>query len=108
VAEGAPRDFWEAIQLWHIATNMIIIESNGTRDLWTIRPLFYPFYKADIEAGRLSRLMQELIEHAFLKMHQLRKIRDKTAIVFPAAPSWAGPPWMWAAWTKTATISQTT
>ena len=29
VAEGVPNDIWEAMQLWHIATNMIIIEANG-------------------------------------------------------------------------------
>ena len=25
----SPRTFWEAIQLYHIATNIILIESNG-------------------------------------------------------------------------------
>ncbi len=92
VAEGAPRDFWEAIQLWHIATNMIIIESNGHSVTYgRFDRLFYPFYKADIEAGRFQReFMQELIEHAFLKMHQLRKIRDKTAIVFSSGTIMGG------------------
>jgi formate C-acetyltransferase len=84
VAEGAPRDFWEAIQLWHIATNMIIIESNGHSVTYgRFDKLFWPFYEKDLKTGRLDRaFMQELIEMAFLKMHQLCKIRDKLAIVF--------------------------
>lgn len=92
VAEGAPRDFWEAIQLWHIATNMIIIESNGHSVTYgRFDKLFYPFYKRDIETGRLSRaFMQELIEAAFLKMHQLCKIRDKLAVAFSSGTIMGG------------------
>ncbi len=92
VAEGTPRDFWEAIQLWHIATNMIIIESNGHSVTYgRFDRLFYPFYKADIESGRLTReFMQELIEHAFLKMHELRKIRDTNAIIFSSGTFMGG------------------
>ncbi|MCL2227256.1 MAG: pyruvate formate lyase family protein, partial [Oscillospiraceae bacterium] len=92
VAEGAPRDFWEAIQLWHVATNMIIIETNGHSVTYgRFDKLFYPFYKADIERGALTReFMQELIEHSFLKMHELRKIRDKNAIVFSSGTIMGG------------------
>ena len=92
VALGAPRDFWEAIQLWHIATNMIIVETNGhSVSYGRFDKLFYPFYKADIENGTLTReFMQELIEHGFLKMHELRKIRDKNAIVFSSGTIMGG------------------
>ncbi len=92
VAEGAPRDFWEAIQLWHIATNMIIIETNGHSVTYgRFDRLFYPFYKADVEAGRLKReFMQELIEHSFIKMHELRKIRDIHAITFSSGTIMGG------------------
>jgi formate C-acetyltransferase len=92
VAENAPRDFWEAIQLWHIATNMIIIESNGHSVTYgRFDKLFYPFYKNDIETGNLTRpFMQELIEMSFLKMHQLCKIRDKLAIVFSSGTIMGG------------------
>ena len=92
VAENPPRDFWEAIQLWHIATNMIIIESNGHSVTYgRFDQLFYPFYKKDIETGNLSReLMQELIEHAFVKMHELRKIRDTGAIIFSSGTIMGG------------------
>lgn len=92
VAENPPRDFWEAIQLWHIATNMIIIESNGHSVTYgRFDQLFYPFYKADTENGHLTReFMQELIEHSFLKMHQLRKIRDTSAITFSSGTIMGG------------------
>ncbi|MDR2665276.1 MAG: formate C-acetyltransferase/glycerol dehydratase family glycyl radical enzyme [Oscillospiraceae bacterium] len=92
VAEGAPRDFWEAIQLWHIATNMIIIETSGHSVTYgRFDRLFYPFYRRDIDSGALTReFMQELIEHAFLKMHELRKIRDKNAIYFSSGTIMGG------------------
>ena len=92
VAEGAPRDFWEAIQLWHIATNMIIIETNGHSVTYgRFDKLFHHFYKNDIKNGTLTReLMQELIEHSFLKIHELRKIRDKNAIKFSSGTIMGG------------------
>ena len=92
VSENPPRDFWEAIQLWHLATNMIIIESNGHSVTYgRFDQLFYPFYKKDIESGALCReQMQELIEHAFVKMHQLRKIRDTSAIIFSSGTIMGG------------------
>ena len=92
VAEGSPRDFWEAIQLWHIATNMIIIESNGHSVTYgRFDQLFRDFYERDIDSGALSReQMQELIELSFLKIHELCKIRDKTAIVFSSGTIMGG------------------
>jgi len=92
VAEGAPRDFWEAIQLYHIATNMIIIESNGHSVTYgRFDKLFTPFYTRDTAAGTLTReQMQELIECFFIKMHQLRKIRDTYAITFSSGTIMGG------------------
>ena len=92
VSEEPPRDFWEAIQLWHLATNMIIIESNGHSVTYgRFDQLFRPFYERDTAAGTLTReQMQELIEHAFVKMHQLRKIRDTSAIIFSSGTIMGG------------------
>jgi formate C-acetyltransferase len=92
VSEGPARNFWEAIQLWHIATNMIIIESNGHSITYgRFDQLFYPYYKADIEEGRFTReFMQELIEHSFVKIHQLRKLREKIAIIFASGTIMGG------------------
>ncbi len=92
VAEGVPRDFWEAIQLYHIATNMIIIESNGHSVTYgRFDQLFTPFYDNDIKNSTLSRAqMQELIEVFFIKIHQLRKIRDTYAITFSSGTIMGG------------------
>jgi len=92
VAESAPRDFWEAIQLWHIATNMIIIETNGHSVTYgRFDKLFHKFYEQDTATGTLAReQIQELIELSFLKMHELCKIRDKTAIVFSSGTIMGG------------------
>jgi formate C-acetyltransferase len=92
VAMGPARDFWEAIQLWHIATNMIIIESNGHSVTYgRFDKIFYPYYKKSIEKGLLTReFMQELIEHSFCKMHELRKIRDTMAITFSSGTIMGG------------------
>ena len=92
VATEPPRDFWEAIQLWHIATNMIIIETNGHSVTYgRFDVLFLPFYQNDVRSGTLTReFMQELIEHSFLKMHQLRKIRDTHAIKFSSGTIMGG------------------
>jgi pyruvate formate-lyase/glycerol dehydratase family glycyl radical enzyme len=92
VAEGPARDFWEAIQLWYIATNMIIIETNGHSVTYgRFDQVFYPYYEKDIEKGTFDReFIQELIEMSFLKIHELCKIRDKTAIVFSSGTLMGG------------------
>jgi pyruvate formate-lyase/glycerol dehydratase family glycyl radical enzyme len=92
IAEGPARDFWEAIQLWQIATNMIIIETNGHSVTYgRFDQIFYPYYERDIEKGTFKReFIQELIEMSFLKIHELCKIRDKTAIVFSSGTLMGG------------------
>ena len=92
VAENPPRDFWEAIQLYHIATNMIIIESNGHSVTYgRFDVLFTRFYENDVRKGTLTRAqMQELIELFFIKMHQLRKIRDTYAVTFSSGTIMGG------------------
>ncbi|HBC92443.1 MAG TPA: formate C-acetyltransferase/glycerol dehydratase family glycyl radical enzyme [Pelotomaculum sp.] len=78
VSENPPRTFWEAIQLYNIATNIILLESNGHSITYgRFDQLFYPFYKNDIDNKTTTReFVQELIENFFIKIHQLNKIRD--------------------------------
>ncbi len=92
VAEGTPRDFWEALQLYHMAYNMIIIETNGHSNTYgRFDVLFTRFYENDVKNGTLTReQMQELIECFFVKMHQLRKIRDTYAITFSSGTIMGG------------------
>jgi formate C-acetyltransferase len=92
IAEGAPRDYWQAVQLWQFASMLIIMESNGHSITYgRFDDLFIDFYKKDIETGKHSReFMQELIELSFLKIHQLRKIRDTLAITFASGTMMGG------------------
>ena len=92
VAEGPARDFWEAIQLWHIATNMIIIESNGHSVTYgRFDKIFWPYYKKSVDSGIMTREQcQELIEHSFCLMHSLCKIRDTMAITFSSGTIMGG------------------
>ena len=92
ISEGAPLDFWQAVQLWQFASTLIIIESNGHSITYgRFDDLFIDFYKKDIETGKHSReFMQELIELSFLKIHQLRKIRDTHQIRFASGTMMGG------------------
>jgi pyruvate formate-lyase/glycerol dehydratase family glycyl radical enzyme len=92
VSENPPRDFWEAIQLWYLATNLILIEANGHSVTYgRFDQLMYPFYKNDIEQGTLTReFMQELIECSFIKMDHLSKIRDKIGTEIASGIGWGG------------------
>ena len=92
VAEGAPRDFWEAMQLWQLATDMVYIESNGHSATYgRFDQLFWPFYKRDLDNGVFTReFMQELIECSYIKIDQLRKLRNADQIVFASGQNMGG------------------
>ena len=91
VAEGPARDFWEALQLWYIATEMILIESNGhsvsygRMDQW-----LYPYYKASLESGAQTKeFMQELLEMAYIKTGGNTKLKPMSKI-YNAGLAFAG------------------
>lgn len=92
VAENPARDFWEAVQLWYLATNLILIESNGhsvTYGRFDI--IMGPYYEKSINEGILTReFMQELIESSFIKMDQLRKIRGFGETIIASGIGWGG------------------
>lgn len=91
-AGNAPRDFWEAMQLMVMATNLIMVESNGHSITWgRFDVLYYPFYKRDIENGTLTReQMQELIECMFIKMDHHCKIRDYGSSLMASGVNFGG------------------
>lgn len=79
VAGGAPKTFWQALQLFNIATALIQVESNGhsisygRMDQW-----LYPYYAADIKNGVISKeFALELIEVEYVKMNNPTKLKDK-------------------------------
>ncbi len=79
VAEDAPSSFYEALQLFQIATSLIQVEGNGhsisygRMDQW-----LYPFYESDINAGRVSKeFVLELLEVLYVKLNNPTKLKDR-------------------------------
>lgn len=78
VPEFGARSFHEACQSFWFVQQLIQIESSGH----SISPgrfdqYMYPYYKADVEAGKITReFAQELIDCLWLKLNDLNKCRD--------------------------------
>lgn len=78
VSTGPARDIWEAMQLWYIATCVILIESNGhSISYGRMDQYLYPYYKKDIDEGRFTKgFIQELLEISWVKLSYHCKLRD--------------------------------
>ena len=79
IAGGTPQTFWQAMQLFNIATTLIQVESNGhsisygRMDQW-----LYPYYEKDIKNGTITKeFALELIEVEYVKMNNPTKLKDK-------------------------------
>ena len=79
IAGGVPKTFWQAMQLFNIATTLIQVESNGhsisygRMDQW-----LYPYYEADMKSGTITKeFVLELIEVEYVKMNNPTKLKDK-------------------------------
>ncbi|MFI3169925.1 MAG: glycyl radical protein [Faecalibacterium sp.] len=76
-AKGA-KNFWEACQSFWFVQQLIQMESSGH----SISPgrfdqYMYPYYKADLDAGRITReAAQELVDCIWVKLNDLNKCRD--------------------------------
>ena len=76
-AKGA-TSFYEACQSFWFVQQLIQMESSGH----SISPgrfdqYMYPYYKADLDAGRITRVeAQELIDCIWVKLNDLNKCRD--------------------------------
>jgi len=70
LAEGAPRNFWEAAQLAFAVNMVAFMESNGHAiAMGRADQYLYPFYKADLEKGAVTKdFVQQLIECYYLKL----------------------------------------
>jgi formate C-acetyltransferase len=78
VPENPARTFHEAIQsIWFVFL-ALFLESNGhALAFGRMDQYLYPFYKSDLEEGRLSREEAlELVECFFLKVSELEKVQD--------------------------------
>lgn len=92
IAENPPRDIWEAMQLWQLASDIVIIEANGHSVTYgRFDKIFESFYNNDIKSGLFTReFIQELIECSYIKIDQLRKLRNKNQIVFASGQNMGG------------------
>lgn len=94
IAENPARDFWEALQLFHIIHQIVLMESSGhSVSYGRVDQLFYPFYKRDLEIGRFTKeFMQELLESFWIKSCKMLKITDTVKIPEMKATerSWGG------------------
>ncbi len=78
VPQKGAKSFYEACQSFWFVQQLLQIESSGH----SISPgrfdqYMYPYYKADLDAGILTReKAQELIDCIFVKLNDLNKVRD--------------------------------
>jgi len=72
-----PRSFHEALQSVYLVHLITQIESNGhSFSLGRLDQYVYPFYQADLEAGRITRQQAlELLELLWLKLFAINKVR---------------------------------
>ncbi|MDD6483807.1 MAG: glycyl radical protein [Clostridiales bacterium] len=76
--ENGAKTFYEACQCFWFIQMLLQVESSGH----SISPgrfdqYMYPYYKADIEAGRITRpFAQELVDCIWVKLNDLNKVRD--------------------------------
>ncbi|HNX29635.1 MAG TPA: formate C-acetyltransferase/glycerol dehydratase family glycyl radical enzyme [Syntrophomonadaceae bacterium] len=83
VAENPPRTFFEALQLVHFATFLILIESNGhSVSYGRFDQYMYPFYKHDLENGTATKeYLEELLECFYVKYGTPIKLRDRLTTI---------------------------
>lgn len=77
IPENPARSYWEALQaIWFMQLSRWV-ESNGHAPaVGRLDQLLFPYYKKDIEEGRLRRgEALELMENFFVKVFEVKKIR---------------------------------
>ncbi len=84
VSTKPASNFWEAVQLTHMATMITHVESNGhSISTGRMDQYLYPYYEKSLESGEFTQeFMQEILESLFIKLGTPSKLRDKmTAVV---------------------------
>ena len=92
LSTGTPQTFWQAVQLWHFATTIVMIESNGhsvsygRMDQW-----LYPFYEMDMKNNVISKeFALELLECAYIKTGNPSKLKDRVSSELRNGRGWGG------------------
>ncbi|MGM0500383.1 MAG: glycyl radical protein [Bacillota bacterium] len=72
-----PKTFWQAVQAVWFVHLAIQIETNGHAiSLGRFDQYLYPYYQADLKAGRITaEKAQEIIESFFIKANEVNKLR---------------------------------
>lgn len=69
LASEPPQTFWEAMQLVLLVHNMYQLDERYAMALGRLDQYLYPFYQADLAAGRLTpEEAQTLLDHLFAKL----------------------------------------
>ena len=86
LAAGPPEGFYQALQLSYFLQLTLQIESNGhSLSLGRMDQYLYPFYKEDREKDLISDdFVMELLEHTWLKLVSIKKIRSWSHTRFSA------------------------
>lgn len=79
-----PRTFWEAIQSVFTIESLLVVEENQTgMSIGRVDQYMYPFYKADIEAGRMNNYQAfELAGCMLIKMSEMMWLTSEGASKF--------------------------
>ena len=93
VSENPPRNFWEAMQLYILATEIVSIESNGhSISYGRFDQLLYPFYENDMKNGNITKkFVAEIIECFCIKVWEGLKLRDYFSAILNAEAGIGGP-----------------
>lgn len=69
LAEQPPRDFTDALQLVYSTHTLFQLDERYAMAFGRLDQYLYPFYRADVDAGRLdAAAVQRLLEHFFAKI----------------------------------------
>ncbi|MCG8483714.1 MAG: choline trimethylamine-lyase [Clostridia bacterium] len=74
-----PRTFWEAIQsVWTIESLLVVEENQTGMSIGRVDQYMYPYYKADIESGRMTEFEAfELAGSMLIKMSEMMWITSE-------------------------------
>ena len=86
IADHAPVNFYQALQLVYFVQLVLQIESNGhSVSLGRMDQYLYPFYKKDIGQGTITQdFASELLENTWIKLLTINKIRPWSHTRFSA------------------------
>jgi len=79
VPANKPETFWEAVQaVWTIESLLVVEENQTGMSIGRVDQYMYPFYKADIESGRINKFQAfELAGCMLIKMSEMMWITSE-------------------------------